>query len=139
MRTSSMLTRQISGERCGVSGARKLIPMPHRISRAPGRPILIRVPQSTISGIVAFVFPGVGARAGVAALEPIRARSTGTSIPMESGRGSLRRLCQSAFICAYLWWLPSSRHTGATAHGPSAVFAIFRRGAGLVERRSIVP
>jgi len=58
MRTSSMLTRQVSGEGCGVSGARKLIPMPHRISRAPERPALICVRQSTISGIVAFVFPG---------------------------------------------------------------------------------
>ena len=44
MRTSSMLTRQVSGGGGrGVSGARKLIPMPLRISRAPGRPTLICV------------------------------------------------------------------------------------------------
>ncbi len=59
MRTSSMLTRQVSGGGGrGVCGARKLIPMPPGISRAPGRPALIGVRQSTISGIVAFVFPG---------------------------------------------------------------------------------
>ena len=89
MRTSSMLTRQISRGR-GVSGARKLIPMPLRISRAPGRPTLICVRQSTISRIVAFVFPRVGARRNVRALQPIRARSTRASIAGLTDNGRLR-------------------------------------------------
>ncbi len=64
MLAPSMLTRQISGGGGrGVCGARKLIPMPLRILRAPGRPTLICVRQSTISGIAAFVFPGAGAGA----------------------------------------------------------------------------
>ena len=59
MRTSSILTRQISGGGGrGVCGARKLIPMPLRILRAPGRPTLICVRQSTIGRIVVLVFPG---------------------------------------------------------------------------------
>ncbi len=49
MRTSSMLTRQVSGGGGrGVCGARKLIPMPLRISRAPECPraqrIFVRAP-----------------------------------------------------------------------------------------------
>ena len=81
MRTSSMLTRQVSGGGGrGVSGARKLIPMPLRISRAPRRPTLIWVRQSTIGRIVVLVFPGAAARAGVTALQPICGRSTGASM-----------------------------------------------------------
>ena len=87
MRTSSMLTRQISGGGGrGLCGARKLIPMPVRISRAPGRPTLIWVHRSTISRIVVFVFSGSAAPAGVTALQPICARSARASIPTESGQ-----------------------------------------------------
>ena len=58
MRTSSMLTRQVSGGGGrGVSGARKLIPMPLRILRAPACPTLICRRQSTI-GESGLVLPG---------------------------------------------------------------------------------
>ena len=57
MLTSSMLTRQISGGR-GVCGARKLIPMPLRILRAPGRPALICIRQATIGRTVVLVSGG---------------------------------------------------------------------------------
>ncbi len=49
MRTSLMLTRQISGGR-GVCGAHKLIPMPLRISRAPGRPRYHRAERDGSTG-----------------------------------------------------------------------------------------
>ena len=57
MLASSRLTSQISEGR-GHAGARKLIPMPPKISRAPGRPTLIGVRQSTIGRIVVLVIPG---------------------------------------------------------------------------------
>ncbi len=48
MRTSSMLARQISGGR-GVSGARKLIPIPSQVSCAPEA-----LPRISIRGYLRF-------------------------------------------------------------------------------------
>ena len=73
MRTSSMLTRQVSGGR-GVSGAHKLIPMPLRILRAPGRPALICVGQSTVARMVVLVFPGGHGVSGARKLIPMPLR-----------------------------------------------------------------
>ncbi len=75
MLAPSMLTRQISGGGGrGVCGARKLIPMPLRISRAPGRPTLICVRQSTIGRIVVLVFPGGRGVCGAHKLIPMPLR-----------------------------------------------------------------
>ena len=66
MLTASMLTFQISGRR-GVCGARKLIPMPLRILRAPGRPALICIRQSRIGRTVVFISGGAADQASALA------------------------------------------------------------------------
>ena len=77
MLAPSMLTRQISGGKGrGVSGARKLIPMPLRILRAPGRPTLICVRQSTIGRIVVLLFPGGRGVCGARKLIPMPAQTS---------------------------------------------------------------
>ena len=85
MRTSSMLTRQSSGGGGGgrgVCGARKLIPMPLRISRAPvcprARSIFVRAaaPGRVRQGVPQESGPG---------LPPRSVRGPGTKPELSSG------------------------------------------------------
>ena len=137
MRTSSMLTRQVSGGRGrGVCGARKLIPMPLRILRAPGRPTFIGVRQSTISRIVVLVFPGGRGVCGARKLIPMPQKIScapdllGTLTPRSPHSlpplrplvaalhfvppylgASLSHPCPSVFICGYFLSAVASRRS----------------------------
>ena len=72
----------------GVCGARKLIPMPLRILRAPGRPTLICVRQSTIGRIAVLVFPGGRGVCGARKLIPIPQKiSCAQALPTTGIRG----------------------------------------------------